>query len=638
MPTYDVDVGGSTYEVDAPDPTTAWKWANATHAKSAKAQEPQKERGTVDELGRQLGLTARAGVEGLAGMFGIATDPVASLMNLALPDSMQIQGLQQSAGQLLTAAGVPQPETTQERIVQQAAQALAGGGGSVAAARGIAGAAAGPVSRAVASQMAAQPVQQLVGAASAGGAGQTAKEMDVGPVGQVAASLAGGIAGAGLAGLGGARAPASARIAADEEAAKRAGVNLMTTDVRRPGTFVAKTAQQMGERIPLVGTGGMRETQQVQRVDAVKSLLRDFGADDAANASGAVMADLIKKRGNDLSKYTQMKQSAMSAVDGAGPVDVRGTIKAIDDQIARQQAIGTQQSKKIAAVLDDFKASAQGKPISVLDEVRKQIGKAFDGDSMADIKDAGQKALQAVYGPLRRDMDSHIVANAPKRVANQWKVSMGRLAGLAGELENRTLKSVLRSGDVTPEAVNRMLFSKKPSDVRQLYSSLTPAGRENARAAILAKVANDAGGIDAISPDRFANSVKKEGASIGVMFTGDDLKRVEGLARVIDITKRAGEFTAAPPTGVQLAVPLVFGGLVDALGGMGAATAGAVTIGGMSRLYESPVIRNMLTKMPTLKRGSAEEAALAKRILTTIQAQGQIGKASDDKDKQTGKF
>jgi hypothetical protein len=32
MPTYEVDVGGKTYEVDAPDPNTAWQWANYTHS------------------------------------------------------------------------------------------------------------------------------------------------------------------------------------------------------------------------------------------------------------------------------------------------------------------------------------------------------------------------------------------------------------------------------------------------------------------------------------------------------------------------------------------------------------------------------------------------------------------------------
>lgn len=637
MPTYDVDVGGKTYEVDAPDPATAWRWANSVHSQSAPKESAPKERTTTEELGRQVGLTARAGVEGLTGLAGIVTDPLTALANKALPESMQMPPLQQSASQLLTAAGVPQPENAQERIVQQAAQALAGGGGTVAAARGIAGAAAGPVTRAVAGQMAAQPAQQLAGAAGAGAAGQIAQESGVGPAGQIAASLAGGVAGAGLAGMRGVQSAAPG-VAADVEAAKRAGVNLMTSDVRQPRTFVSRTAQQAGERIPFAGTGGMREAQQTQRVDAVKSLLRDFGADDAANASEAVMADLVKKRGSDLTRYSSMKQSAMASVDDAGPVNVANTTQAIDEQIARQQAIGTQQAQKVAAVLEDFKASAQGKPLSVLDEVRKQIGKAFDGESMADIKDAGTKALQAIYGPLRQDMNDHVAAYGTKRDVNMWNVAMSRLAGLAGDLENRTLKSVLRSGEATPESVERMMFSKKPSDVRQLYASLTPEGRQNARAAILAKAAQDSGGIENISPDRFANAVKRMGASVGVMFEGDDLKRVEGLARVIDITKRSGEFAATPPTGVQLAVPLGFGFLVDALGSLGAGTAGAVTVGGLSRLYESAAVRNMLTKMPTLKRGSKEEAALAKRIVTTMQAQSRMDEAEKTSEKQTGKF
>lgn len=36
MPTYEVDVGGKTYEVDAPDPNTAWQWANYTHTNPPK--------------------------------------------------------------------------------------------------------------------------------------------------------------------------------------------------------------------------------------------------------------------------------------------------------------------------------------------------------------------------------------------------------------------------------------------------------------------------------------------------------------------------------------------------------------------------------------------------------------------------
>jgi hypothetical protein len=40
MATFDVDVNGVTYEVDAPDETTAWKWANQTHASESSQAEP----------------------------------------------------------------------------------------------------------------------------------------------------------------------------------------------------------------------------------------------------------------------------------------------------------------------------------------------------------------------------------------------------------------------------------------------------------------------------------------------------------------------------------------------------------------------------------------------------------------------
>jgi hypothetical protein len=40
MATFDVDVDGVTYEVDAPDENTAWKWANQTHASESSQPKP----------------------------------------------------------------------------------------------------------------------------------------------------------------------------------------------------------------------------------------------------------------------------------------------------------------------------------------------------------------------------------------------------------------------------------------------------------------------------------------------------------------------------------------------------------------------------------------------------------------------
>ena len=194
-----------------------------------------------------------------------------------------------------------------------------------------------------------------------------------------------------------------------------------------------------------------------------------------------------------------------------------------------------------------------------------------------------------------------------------------------------TLKSVLTRGDATPEVIGNMLFSKKPSEVRQLYASLTPAGRESARAAILARAAEKATSEVAegtvISADKFANEVKRLGTSVGVFFSGDDLKQIEGLTRVLNITKRASEAAAAPPTGVQAAIPVSAaalssyfgGGLLGFLATLG--TAGG--IGVAARIYESAPIRNLLIKIPQTVVGSPEEAALLKRLTSTIQQQQQ---------------
>ena len=61
MPTYDVDVAGLTYEVDAPDENTAWRWANYEHRKraAAEAAKPQPEGGFFPAV--------RQGFEGLKG-------------------------------------------------------------------------------------------------------------------------------------------------------------------------------------------------------------------------------------------------------------------------------------------------------------------------------------------------------------------------------------------------------------------------------------------------------------------------------------------------------------------------------------------------------------------------------------------
>jgi hypothetical protein len=430
------------------------------------------------------------------------------------------------------------------------------------------------------------------------------------------------------------------QLPSDIEAARQAGITLMTSDVVPPRTFASKWLQTIGERIPGAGTGGVRQAQQTERIEAVRNVLREFGADDAARAADDVMKDLATKRGADLTKYTGLKTEVIERLGETGTVPMTKTVQAIDDQIVKLEGLKTQEVAPIIERLTDWKAALQDQNLINVETLRKQIGESFKAPELASVRGIGEKALSSIYKPLKQDMEAFITQVGERRDVTKYKVANKRLSDLAGELDMSTLKSVLRRGDETPEVIANMLFSKKPSEVRQLYASLTPAGRESARAAILARAAEKATADVAegtvVSPDKFANEVKRLGTSVGVFFNGDDLKQIEGLTRVLNITKRASEAAAAPPTGVQAAIPVSAAALSSFFGGglLGfLATLGAAgSVGVAARIYESAPIRNLLIKIPQTATGSKEEAALLKRLTSVIQTGIQTGRQFDQEN------
>src|SRR5207249_4279044 len=150
-------------------------------------------------------------------------------------------------------------------------------------------------------------------------------------------------------------------------------------------------------------------------------------------------------------------------------------------------------------------------------------------------------------------------------------------SGMIDDLKNAGLKKALNTADMTPENVSSLLFSQKPSDVRMLYAGLSPAGRAKAQAAILQRAIEKTGGLESLSPDRFANAVSSLGKSVGVFFQGSDFARIEGLTRVLKATQRAAQSGVVPATGVQ-AVPYAMGAGFTSLFGIpgGIAAAGGV--------------------------------------------------------------
>ena len=576
-------------------------------------------------VGAIPGAIAGAGAATLAQFVG---DPIVGLVNRVL--GTQYTAPTKAMEDLLTRLGVAQPQTEAERIVQATAAGAGGAGGMAAVGRTVqtAAGAGAPVTREVGRMLAAQPVTQVAGGAGAGAAGQIAQEAGLGPLAQVGAALAGGVAGATAAAP--RRAPVPGLALRTQEATER-GIPVMTSDVMPPETFMGRAAQQTGERIPLAGTGSVRAAQQQARVSAVRDLLRQFGAEDAAGVSDNIMADLAAKRSGELQKYTGLKSEVINRLDASGAVPVPRATAAIDQKIAELQGLRSEQYLPVINVLEDWKASLQGQGLRNVETLRKQVGDAFQAPELSAIRTTGQKVLSDIYGPLKQDMQEFITQNGNRRDVTKWQIADKRLAEMAGELDMGTLKSVLRTGNATPEVVENMLFSKKPSEIRQLYSGLTEAGRANARTSILARAADKAryqleDGSTQFSPERFNAELQRLKPQIGVFFKGDGanhLAQVEGLSRALTLTRRAGQAGVSTASGQQ-AVPFVAGGfLVDLLGTFGASLAAAGGVGLTARVYESAPVRNLMIQLGRAAPGSAEEAALFKRLAATIQTQAE---------------
>lgn len=135
---------------------------------------------------RQLGLTARHGIEGLADFAGLVTNPIAGLSNELLGTNLQT--LRGATSGVLDRVGLPQPQTPTERVVGDASRLLAGGGGMVKGAQ-----LAGKTAPALL-PLAARPGLQAASAIGSGGAGGYTRETGGDPTSQMIAAIAGGLA------------------------------------------------------------------------------------------------------------------------------------------------------------------------------------------------------------------------------------------------------------------------------------------------------------------------------------------------------------------------------------------------------------------------------------------------------------
>lgn len=471
---------------------------------------------------------------------------------------------------------------------------------------------AGTALRGVAGATATEAGRQAVQA----GAGGQFDQLDV--------ALSGGIEGAGrgIEALSGAAYRGITGQASDEvsdviRAGEQFDVPVMTTDVVPPRTAAGRAGQMMAETVPVVGTGGQRAVQQEAREQAVDQFVDRFqgGSYEGIIQSLKAQRDKIKSAAGQT--YDNLIPKLNQASEQSGGIGFTRAQQAIDEASEIFTRPGRKTSDKASDILVDIQETITG-PGQTFQNVKSNLGawqEAIDSVDPAirsQLTSEDKAQIQRVLRAIRKDRDDFAESVLSANEFRQLKNADQAYGEMANTMKKTRIKNVLDKGDMTPEVARNLLFSNKPSEIRQLYQGLTNEGRENARATIITEIADRLSRrASGLTPDALATELGRQKEVLDVFFRGDRRRELNGFLRLLNATRRAqkAEGTFSVATGQQ-AIPYIVGA-GSVLEPSVAAAYGSV--GALGRLYESPRVRSILARMASAEPGSTQFEQLASR-------------------------
>ncbi|HFH0415480.1 TPA: DNA transfer protein [Salmonella enterica subsp. diarizonae serovar 61:i:z] len=395
--------------------------------------------------------------------------------------------------------------------------------------------------------------------------------------------------------------------------AESMGITPMTSDIARPVNemgALGKGLVQGGEGA-ILGTGSKRAEQYATRSKLVSNYLDRFGEynpDDVVqsltrtlkgrkDAAGAVINDVTNKMGN-------------------ATIDTSNTMNALNTAIARQERLGSSANKNLLSSLRSLRdeiinpATDLDMTFDLLRQHRTAFRSNVQGDSMV-FPNQAKAATNMVENAMSRDLRNAVGKSLRASDAAAYLKANSDYANVYNKVLNKNIANKLNkaSNEATPELINSVVYSRKPSDVKRIWSALDNKGKDAMRAAYISKIAEKTGD----SPAKFINEVNKLKAQSGgeiynTIFSGRHMKELDALHDVLRQTARSDSANVVTQTGQALANPVRLGAAIPTLGKSLAAEAG---YGLAMRVYESKPVRNMLLRLANTKPGTpAYERAL----------------------------
>ncbi len=451
------------------------------------------------EIPRQLGLTARYGVEGLADVAQIGTEPIRYFVNPLLEASglQKAPSLRSTVSGLMDKAGVPSPQNETERVVGDATRMVAGAGGLAGGARAAAGVVpkvAVPTMEALASN----PGAQTVSAATAGGAGGAVREAGGGEGAQFTAALASGLTGAGLTVAGQKLYTAVADVIrrAITPKSSMAQINLTLNGIlEQNGIDVSNVSQMVRSELAHEVKKAL-DTGKALNPDVIRRIA-DYGVVGATPTRGSVTLDPgIVTRERNLAKLgansSDVDLQQLSGVQNANNSRLIANLNEMGATGANANPVVA--GEKVIGAITARDAAARGVETSLYNKARDSSGRAIELDGQGFVYDAYRRLAESNRGAFlpegiksileqlrtgKQKLPDGTVAPMPFTVdtIDNMKTMLATAQRGATDGNARAALSQVRAAldDVQPVAVGRPTGSTLPVDPAQLAAAQNQA-------------------------------------------------------------------------------------------------------------------------------------------------------------------
>lgn len=384
------------------------------------------------------------------------------------------------------------------------------------------------------------------------------------------------------------------------------GVTPMTSDVIPPKNAFTRGLTQDAEGA-LLGTGSKRAEQYAKRSQLVKKQLEKYGE----YSPSVVVDDLY-------GSLKSRKDSAGSVIEditakmGDTPVDTSKSIKVIDNVLTRANRLGKVANKDLIRGLSDLREELAKPDIDfgLLRELRSALRESIQGDAMV-FPNSAKAATDAVERAMGADLRNNAARYLGAGEAARYVKANSDYSNVFNKVLNKRIANNLNKAkkEFTPELINSVVFSRKPSDIKRIWPALSEDGKNAMRAAYISKIAEKAGD----SPTKFLTELNKlksqsDGQIYNTIFSGRHMKELDALHEVLQQTARSDAANVVTQTGQSQANRIRTIGATATLGVSLGLEAG---FGAIMRLYESKAARNALLRLANTKAGTpAYERAL----------------------------